>query len=245
MSKIELKKHIVLKGTLTAVTGLRIGGSTERIEIGGVDNAIIKESISGKPFIPGSSLKGKLRSLLEYDSGKIHSNGGPWEWSDCNDQNDHILRIFGVSGNAGENWKAGPGRLVVRDAALTDDFKFKPVNELVEVKTENMINRLSGTALNPRQAERVSASVAFNFELSFRVFSVNDDGGAYDMRLFKDHIPRALELLEMDCLGGYGSRGYGKVKFTEMNLVDSADVTLNLTAIKDIDDLIAKTKSRK
>ncbi|MCX7834507.1 MAG: type III-A CRISPR-associated RAMP protein Csm3 [bacterium] len=244
MSKVLLKKHIVLKGIITAKTGLRIGGSSERVEIGGVDNTIIKDKTTGKPFIPGSSIKGKLRSLLEYESGKIHNNGGPWEWSDCQNTQDHILRIFGVSGNAGDSWNVGPGRLIVRDATLHGSFKDRPLDELVEIKTENMINRLSGTALNPRSAERVPAGVQFEFELSYRVFSVGDDDGQYDLNLFKQYIPRALELLEMDCLGGYGSRGYGKVEIVGIEIHDvSENGDKKLGEFKDIKELKEKIRT--
>ena len=193
---MKLSKHIILSSTLKVETGLRIGGSTEKVEIGGIDNTIIKDPLTGYPYIPGSSLKGKIRTLLEYSCNKVSANGNPWSLKDCGGDNaDPIIRIFGNSG--AENIKLGPSRIMVRDLKVHKDFLTKPPYDLIEVKTENMINRLSGTALNPRQAERVPAGVTFNMELSYRVFEGFPDGGVSDEELFYKYIPRAFELLEI------------------------------------------------
>ena len=219
---MKLSKHIRLSGVLNVETGLRIGGSTEKVEIGGIDNTIIKDPLTGFPYIPGSSLKGKLRTLMEYSLNKVNANGNPWSWSDSHEGNkDPIIRIFGNSG--AEETKLGPSRIIVRDLKLHEEFDKRPPYDLVEIKTENMINRLSGTALNPRQAERIPAGVKFKLDISFRVFDDFEDGGVSDEKLFYENIPRALELLEMDCLGGYGSREYGKVSFSELILQDGEE----------------------
>lgn len=235
---MKLSKHIILSSTLKVETGLRIGGSTEKVEIGGIDNTIIKDPLTGYPYIPGSSLKGKIRTLLEYSCNKVSANGNPWSLKDCGGDNaDPIIRIFGNSG--AENIKLGPSRIMVRDLKVHKDFLTKPPYDLIEVKTENMINRLSGTALNPRQAERVPAGVTFNMELSYRVFEGFPDGGVSDEELFYKYIPRALELLEMDCLGGCGSRGYGKVSFSNLILKDG-DVEKNFTDVKEFKEYAEK-----
>lgn len=217
---MKLNKHIVLQTTLEVKTGLRIGGSAEKVEIGGIDNTIIKDPLSGYPYIPGSSLKGKLRTLLEYETGYVSPNGKPWSWKYSEKKEaDPIIRLFGNSG--AEEVKIGPCRAVFRDAFVTKKFKGKYTPfDLVEIKTENVINRLTGTAEHPRSAERVPAGVTFAMELSFRIFEDFEDGGVSDEELFYRYIPRALELLEMDCLGGNGSRGYGKVSFSSIKLTD-------------------------
>jgi CRISPR-associated protein Csm3 len=212
---MKLKKHIKLTAVLTLETGLHIGGSSEKIEIGGIDNTVIKDPLTKLPYIPGSSLKGKMRSLLEYDLGKVSKDGKPWSYKDSDEkERDAIIRIFGNSGTD-EEIKIGPTRIVMRDAHWTENVLVKnpSPSDLVEIKTENVINRLTGTAEHPRSAERVPAGVSFNMELLFRIFEGFDTGKVSDEELFYRYIPRGLELLQIDCLGGYGSRGYGKVSF--------------------------------
>ncbi len=231
--KMQLKDYLTLRGTLHCVTGLRIGGAAEMIEIGGLDNPIIKHPLTGLPYVPGSSLKGKMRSLLELrldkidprpevdgrrnrDYGEVHRPGG----HGCEGPNCPICRIFGS--NAGEG-KVGPARLIVRDAYLTDEWKDKIQKRLkegepvTEIKYENTINRITAMA-NPRQMERVPAGVEFTFEIGYRVFDTGD-GGSKDRELFK-HVIEGLQLVTADTLGGSGSRGYGKVAFKKLSLTD-------------------------
>lgn len=224
---MKLIKYYKVDSILTVLSGLRIGGSAEKIEIGGIDNTIIKDPIRGYPYLPGSSLKGKLRSLLEYDTGRVSRNGNPWGLRDAGQMNqaggvnsDPVLRIFGNSG--ADESKMGPTRFIARDIQLTDEFFTKLPSDLIEIKTENVINRLSGTAEKPRSAERILAGVEFNVTILFRIFDFADNGGVTDEELFWKYIPRALELLEMDCLGGYGSRGYGQVAFRSIQIYDSS-----------------------
>jgi CRISPR-associated protein Csm3 len=231
--KMQLKDYLTLRGTLRCVTGLRIGGSAEMIEIGGLDNPIIKHPLTGLPYVPGSSLKGKMRALLELrldkidprpkvdgrrnrNYGEVHRPGG----HGCEGEACPICRIFGS--NAGEG-KIGPGRLMVRDAYLTGEWEAKIQERLLEgkpvteIKYENTINRITAMA-NPRQMERVPAGMEFAFEIGYRVFDTGD-GGATDQRLFQ-RVIEGLQLVTADTLGGSGSRGYGKVAFENLTLTD-------------------------
>ncbi|MDY6874655.1 MAG: type III-A CRISPR-associated RAMP protein Csm3 [Chloroflexota bacterium] len=229
--KMQLKDYLTLRGTLRCVTGLRIGGAAETIEIGGLDNPIIKHPLTGLPYVPGSSLKGKVRALLELrldkidprpkvdgrrnrDYGEVHRPGG----YGCEGEDCPICRIFGS--NAGEG-EVGPARLIVRDAYLTNEWEEKIQDWLLEgkpvteIKYENTINRITAMA-NPRQMERVPAGMEFAFEIGYRVFDTGD-GGATDRRLFQ-RVIEGLRLVQSDTLGGSGSRGYGKVAFQNLML---------------------------
>ena len=233
--KMQLVDFWMLRGTLRCVTGLRIGGAAETIEIGGLDNPIIKHPLTGLPYVPGSSLKGKMRSLLELqldkidarrrvdgdenrEYGAVHRPGG----HGCDGETCPICRIFGS--NAGEG-NLGPGRLIVRDAYLAaeSEAEMKKKQELgepvTEIKYENTINRITAMA-NPRQMERVPAGVEFSFEIGYRVFDTGDDG-AIDRGLFQ-HVINGLRMVEADALGGSGSRGYGRVAFESLTLTNLA-----------------------
>jgi len=234
--KMQLKDHLTLRGTLRCVTGLRIGSAAEMIEIGGLDNPIIKHPLTKMPYVPGSSLKGKMRALLELrldkidprlevdgrrnrDYGDVHHPGG----YGCQGKDCPICRIFGS--NAGEG-QVGPARLIVRDAYLTKEWEgkidgwMKAGDPVTEIKHENTINRITAMA-NPRTMERVPAGVEFAFEVGYRVFDVDEDGGATDRRLF-EHVVEGLQLVQADTLGGSGSRGYGKVTFEGLTLTNLA-----------------------
>lgn len=54
-----------LTSTLVVETGLHIGGGGENLDIGGLDKSVIRDPITQQPYLPGSSIKGKLRSTLE------------------------------------------------------------------------------------------------------------------------------------------------------------------------------------
>ncbi len=216
-TKLRLRGYKVIKGTITCKTGLHIGGTAETIEIGGMDNPIIRDPITQLPYLPGSSIKGKMRSLLEWkldnfeSNGKVHQYGGP----KCQGKECPICRIFGTSSDKAQ---IGPSRLIVRDAFLekNSEEKLKKLKEdkglmYVEEKTENTINRLSARA-NPRTQERVPSNSVFEFEMVYRVFDFENDEGKVDEELF-DYVKEGIKLIEMDALGGSGSRGYGKVKF--------------------------------
>jgi CRISPR-associated protein Csm3 len=208
-------KHLRYKtitGKIRVKTGLHIGGSADTIEIMGNDNPVIKHPLSGEPYIPGSSLKGKMRSLLEWKLEKIERDGSVHRW--CEDKECPICRIFGTS--AGDKAWLGPTRLLVRDAHLTPEWRDKYEKEgldLTERKNENSINRITAVA-NPRPYERVPAGVEFELNIGYRVFDL-DDGGKTDEELFH-HVIDGLRCVAMDALGGGGSRGSGRVEFVDL-----------------------------
>lgn len=208
-----LKKKFVIRGRIKTITGLHIGAARESSEIGGMDNPVIKDPVSGLPYIPGSSLKGKMRSLLEKsvandeeffnrDIGshvKIHVCDSTDDAVKCD-----ICRLFGSSGSTNH-----PSRVFFRDSHLTEEWAERFKSEvLLEEKYEASIDRITSAA-NPRPMERVPPGVEFEFEIVYNVED-EDDMWKDDIRnLFK-----AMKLLEDDYLGGSGSRGYGKVRFS-------------------------------
>lgn len=216
MKFIKYKK---VTGIIQCVSGLRIGGSKDTIEIGGMDNPIIRNPLDQFPYIPGSSLKGKLRSLLEWEiEGKLSNDGNVHQYKDCQDKECPICRIFGVTDNEA---LFGPGRAIFRDSWVSESSKAE-LKELqrkkgllyVEEKTETAIDRLRGKAKGGslRPYERVPAGTEFTFQIDYRVFDIDNDKGKVDNNNF-DWILQGLWLLEQDALGGCGSRGYGQVCF--------------------------------
>lgn len=216
---IRLIGYKIINGRIRCETGLRIGGAQETIEIGGMDNPVIRNPLNDQPYIPGSSIKGKLRSLLEYETGKFGANGELHSW--CGDKTCPICLIFGVTD---EDAKIGPSRGIFRDAGLTCK-SFEELKELrkkkgliyAEEKYENVIDRIRGKAVNLRRMERVPAGTEFKFEIAYRVFEVDGDKGEIDENNF-NWLLHALWLLTQDALGGSGSRGYGKVSFPEITV---------------------------
>lgn len=219
MSATKLLKTIKVTGTITVQTGLHIGGSQETMEISGLDNPIIKNPANAEPYIPGSSLKGRMRSLAEWYFAEVPDQGDVTKPK----ANSQTGRVFGLPAQEPSKirdaeqraaYQRGPTRLVVRDAPLSNQSRqaFKDGQPLTEIKSENSINRLSSMA-NPRPMERVLPGVEFDLELLYRVFDVDGDGGAEDERLFREVVLTALALVEADALGGGGSRGNGKVSF--------------------------------
>jgi len=237
MVEHTLIAKLFISGKIEVLTGLHIGGSSTTLDIGGIDLNIIKDA-KGVPYIPGSSLKGKIRSLLE-----IKNNNGEDSYFTtdgihvCKDPECEICNVFGrTSGNKKyfkresdekgnekkvemifkvEEETVSRTRLVVRDANLDkEDFKnkFKELElEYSESKTENSINRLNSIAQNPRQQERVPAGAIFEYEMVLNILREKD----------VDYLKTLIEgmrLLEDDYLGGSGSRGYGKIKFDSIKI---------------------------
>jgi CRISPR-associated protein Csm3 len=215
MKLIDIKE---IKGKIKVISGLHIGAGDTDMKIGGTDNPVVKHPHSQEPYIPGSSLKGKVRSLLEMKSGLMSITGGkPLQASDlrkCSEreqkiQCEKILSIFGSSGaDAEELAGVGPTRVSFSDCALSDKWREKSRRErlsLVEVKSENSINRIKGTAENPRFTERVPAGAEFEFTVCLKMLGQENE--------LLDYLLEGLKLLEMDALGGSGSRGYGRIKF--------------------------------
>ncbi|MEA3486435.1 MAG: type III-A CRISPR-associated RAMP protein Csm3 [Thermodesulfobacteriota bacterium] len=208
---MKLEKIRQIEGKIAIVTGLHIGASSETIEIGGIDNPIIKDPLpeSRAPYIPGSSLKGKFRSLIEIKEGRFGKNGTP---CDCGNPGCPVCPVFGTSAAVKKSGDLGPTRIVVRDAKLSKEWKkrFEEGDLPMEIKYENAINRISGQA-NPRPLERVPAGVTFDFNISFKVF----EGDPED---YFNTVLKAMRMLEMDALGGSGSRGCGQIKFAEVSI---------------------------
>ncbi len=222
---MKLQKIIKITGIIKLETGLHIGMGNQEIHIGGIDNPVIKHPISNEPYIPGSSIKGKLRTLLEYELGKVSRDGAPFSPvypRKTEEENrelvkkDEISRIFGSS-NA--KYSAGPTRLIVRDCPLTGKFK-KRIDDfndefgafdLYEGKFETAIDRISGTARRGslRQVERVISGTEFALNMSYKVFDEQDEKNL-------ELIKTALKLLVEDTLGGSGSRGYGKIRIDDL-----------------------------
>lgn len=218
MKLVKIKK---LEGTITLRSGLHIGSGDMEMHIGGTDSPVIKHPHTQEPYIPGSSLKGKVRSLLEMESGlMIHTRGGVVSNSVLqrdvveNDpvmkhKGEAILKIFGSSGADNEDSeRIGPTRVSFADCYLDDTYR-RQVEEnrwsLTEEKSENMIDRIKGTAANPRFIERVTEGTVFRLLITFKVLQNGDD------ELFNDTLLMGLKLLEMDAIGGSGSRGYGRI----------------------------------
>lgn len=237
MADIILLGKIILSGKIKAKTGLHIGGATTGIDIGGVGKSVIKDP-EGKPYIPGSSLKGKMRSLLEKDSGLAVDEKRVWiirpknEHGDngisihiCNDAICPICNIFGRMNGKFSKIKninneisincATPTRIIVRDAILIKESIPAEVRknldlEWTEVKWENVLDRITSAA-TPRQTERVPAGAEFRFEIIYNVLEERDKGNL--KQVFK-----AMKLLEDDYLGGQGSRGYGEIQFIDLQV---------------------------
>ncbi len=230
-TQLQLVGKLILSGELHCETGLHIGAGKGSLEIGGADNPVVKDAF-GLPYIPGSSLRGRIRSLLEHALGltspaelvylskrkgqevRIHQSDRP---------DDEICLLFGrnpgrlerVEGEALDTRRATPARLTIYDAPLdttsiTSQMRENLDDEITEVKSENAIDRITSQA-NPRTLERVPAGARFRVRLVLDVLCEEDK--ALAARLFE-----GLRLLEDDALGGGGSRGSGRVRFANLTL---------------------------
>ncbi|NOY64107.1 MAG: type III-A CRISPR-associated RAMP protein Csm3 [Nitrospirae bacterium] len=236
---MTLRRIIRLEGKIVLKSGLHIGSGDMEMHIGGTDSPVIKHPHTLEPYIPGSSLKGKVRSLMELESGLVPFNreeGGivsiktlrNLEKSEDKDalkqKAEAILKIFGCSGAESEDMSdIGPTRVSFSDCYLNSEWKVKARKNrwpLTEEKSENSIDRITGTAKNPRFIERIPEGTEFDFSLSFKVLQNGDE------TLF-DELLRGLKLLELDSIGGNGSRGYGRIEFRELKR-DGESATLNL-----------------
>src|ERR1700678_706891 len=230
-TELKLIGKLIVEGDIACQTGLHIGAGKGSLEIGGADNPVVKDAY-GLPYIPGSSLRGKLRSLLEQSSGmavpselvyiskrkgqevRIHQSERP---------DDEVCLLFGrnpgrmerVAGDAVESSAATPARLTVYDAPLiaesiTPQMRENMDDELTEVKSENAIDRITSQA-NPPTLERVPAGARFRVRMVLDILCEEDK--ALTARVFE-----GLRLLEDDALGGGGSRGSGRVRFDNLKM---------------------------
>jgi CRISPR-associated protein Csm3 len=230
-TELKFLGKLILEGEIQCQTGLHIGAGKGSLEIGGADNPVVKDAF-GVPYIPGSSLRGRLRSLLEQTMGlavpsemvylskrrgqevRIHQSDRP---------DDEICILFGrnpgrvekVTGEAVEGAMASPARLTIHDAPLmvdsiTPQMRENLDDELTEVKSENAVDRITSQA-NPRTLERVPAGARFRFRMVLDVLCPED-------RALLARVVEGLRLLEDDALGGGGSRGNGRIAFSSLNL---------------------------
>lgn len=224
MPNINLKGKVVISGEIEAVTGLHIGGTTGGLDIGGVDLPVLRHPVTQEPYIPGSSLRGKLRSLLDHHiptdlnqpigQVTIHSCKTAQDYGQC-----AACKVFGLPG---ERAFAEPARLIVRDVYLSSnavqELRTKKAGlPFTEVKTEVAIDRITSAAV-PRQHERVPAGAVFGpCEMVFNIYSLNGTSADADIGLLRN-VFKAMALLEDDYLGGQGSRGSGKVRFRNLTV---------------------------
>ena len=261
---------ITIDSKLVLVTGLHIGGADDSMKIGGVDSPVMKREVFcnkegdvgfgykkkiTEPYIAGSSLKGKIRTLLEQyfklidplGDGKpvgSHSKFGDSKYRDL------IVHLFGDSSD-GRNAKKDKKiegieitRAIFRDCFITQEVRKAYINnkiKLTEEKYENVIDRKTSTTIagGLRQIERVPSAVEFDFNMSIRVFD------EVNRELFKNTILLGLKLLELDALGGNGSRGYGRIRFNDFK-IDNKTVQLEMDIEKlrkKIDNELDKSKN--
>ena len=248
---------ITIDSRLTLVTGLHIGGADDGMKIGGVDSPIMRREVfcdsngivgfdtnarkSSEPYIAGSSLKGKIRTLLEHYFRLVDPLGKGSVVDSKSDFGDEkyrnlIIKLFGESaGNDGIKGEINITRAVFRDCFISKAVRKASLEnkiELFESKYENVIDRKTGTTIGGglRQIERVPSAVEFDFNMSIRVFEKDNKA------LLKSSIVLGLKLLELDALGGSGSRGYGRVRFDELKIDDKL-IELN-ESIKELDEKI-------
>lgn len=222
---MKLEQIVTFEGKIYCVSGLSIGGSSNTLDIGGIDREIIKNPLTREPYIPGSSLKGKMRSELEKKYGARKWVDEPDEESTgkkqdekknkilvpsdsepcgCGEKSCDICSIFGA--HKSPKADSAPTRIIVRDAILSKDMMGEePL--ILERKTENIVSRNSGTAESPRTFERVPAGTYFDFEIVLRIFEGDDK------KKLIEKVEEGLKLVQNSYLGGGGSRGSGQVKF--------------------------------
>lgn len=200
--------HYVIRGEIELLSGTRIGGSDDVLQIGGTDLTCIKDPVTGRPYIPGSSLKGKMRSSLEKTLGKTNGR----EPCGCAKEDCPVCRVFGPHKNT--NHQLGPTRIIVRDAPLiSGEFT-------IENKTESVNRRDTGAAEHPRTVERVAPGAKFALEIGIQQFDrdaqfkYKDADGreriGHDALL--EVVDHALGEMEQTGIGAGTGKGYGKIK---------------------------------
>lgn len=237
--RIALYGRIIIDGKIRTMTGLHIGGSPGALAIGGVDLPVIRNAANQEPYIPGSSLKGKMRSLwekvknVEQNFYVNRTQGKEVRIHSCTDASKYaicpVCQIYGATGDSGATF---PTRIVVRDVPLDRTSLQDAKTDLPysEVKWEATIDRVTSAA-TPRQIERVPAGAIFK-EMQI-VFNIYDAG---DHQRFLD-VLTALQLVEDDYLGGHGSRGSGRVKFESLTITCKASSDYEKSETKDLNTL--------
>jgi len=210
-----IKGKVIIEGKIEVLTGLHIGTSGDFSAIGAVDNIVIRDTVTNKPMIPGSSLKGKMRYLLART--KYNTS---IELKNIKEEHESIKRLFGSSD------PVVVSRLQFQDSLLAVKNFGKVDFDLpyTEIKYENTIDRGTGVA-NPRQQERVPAGSEFDFKLIYNI--ENTENMEEEVKCDFENILLMFELLEDDYLGGHGTRGYGRVKFEDLKLIEKVYIKEN------------------
>ena len=221
-----IKGKVIIEGKIEVLTGLHIGTSGDFSAIGAVDNIVIRDTVTNKPMIPGSSLKGKMRYLLART--KYNTS---IELKNIKEEHESIKRLFGSSD------PVVVSRLQFQDSLLAVKNFGKVDFDLpyTEIKYENTIDRATGEA-NPRQQERVPAGSEFDFKLVYNVEKT--DEFEEDMK----NILLMMEVLEDDYLGGHGTRGYGSIKFNNFNLNNIIYLVDNIDEVDNIEKKLENDK---
>lgn len=210
---MKIHQKLIFRGKLTCVSGLHIGDSKDSTDIGGVDSPVVRRKDNSEPYIPGSSLKGKMRCLLEQVAGE-NADGR------CLNIDSRVSRLFGGLQNKAKNIEQQPSRILVRDAFMNRNSaeRFRNLESTdmpyTEVKFENSINRITGVATNPRQQERVPAGAIFDLEFVINVVAPANAEADTVRGIRSDlesTLKKGIQLLNDDYLGGSGSRGYGQI----------------------------------
>ena len=232
MTSIQLQGKIFLQGTINALTGLHIGGNSGELDIGGIDNPVIRNAFNRQPYIPGSSLRGKMRGLLDRHFNnplekrvgrdvRVHECETPTDYNEC-----PVCQVFGVAPIRQLRGRTMPTRVIVRDAFLTPESlealdRADTDTDFTEIKTEVAIDRITSAA-TPRQQERVPAGATFGpFQIIHSLYTQDENGNdnqVNDELGYFDTVLKGMELLEDDYLGGAGSRGSGQIAFENLQM---------------------------
>jgi len=212
-AKYQLLKEIVIEGEIIAESGIMVGASSGALEIGGTDKQVVRNPLNKMPYIPGSSLKGKMRSLLELNEGTIGEDRG--NYGPTLNEANLAAQLFGfIKDKSSKSDKQQPSRLIVRDGEMTNSGKFTNTELLyTEVKAENSIDRVTSAA-NPRFFERVPKGARFKMSMTLNIF----DGDRFPEQKLLESVFRSLRLVQDDYLGGGGSRGNGQISFSITNI---------------------------
>lgn len=228
MEQKQLLGKILIQAELTVETGLHIGGSNDYAPIGAVDSVFVRDPFTRQPIIPGSSVKGKMRTLLAKAR-----NGARMVQSPVEDEKV-VRRLFGATGEK----QVLLSRLQFSDLFINRkaERKFEKLDTdtyMGEVKFENTIERGTGTAM-PRQIERVPRGTTFDFRLIYNI--ENEEELNEDMEV----LAQGFRLLQLDYLGGHGSRGYGRVSFSDF-FIERIDIeTGDREPLDDLADVMDK-----
>ena len=210
----KLVKMVKLSGVAVAESGISVGGNKDTLGPGGVDNPVIKNPMNNVPYIPGSSLKGRMRALIESTVDTYSTDGkiNPNTPCGCGKASCKVCSLFGAHKNM--NAQSGPARAIFKDMHLVDAYAKNP--NIIETKTETMIDRKTGVAstgsLRPR--ERVADGAAFNWEILVKIYDGDNEKALLDM------IEKGLKMVELNGIGAKTSSGSGQIKFGEIKKED-------------------------